>query len=359
MKKIISIVLIIILLVSFSGCSNDVIYNKYTNSFFGTFDTITQIVGYAETQKEFDLYAKNIQDRFLELHKLFDKYKNYEGINNIKTINDKAGKEPVKVGQEIIDLINFSKMMYANTNQKTNIAFGPVISVWSEYRDLAESDPENAKIPPMKDLLAANKHVDINKIIVNENDSTVFLEDPEMSIDVGAVAKGFATEMVVQEMLEKGFNSFVISAGGNIRSVNKPLEKIKDRWAIGIQNPDKHIFGDGSNVLETVFVNNATVVSSGDYQRYYYVGDKRIHHIIDPDTLMPGEYYRAINVITEDSGYGDYYSTELFLLPFEESRALAESIDNLDVLWVFADGRIEMTEGFKKVAKSQGAKIKD
>lgn len=358
-RKISLIILILVLLVNISGCSDEVVYNKYSNSFFDSFDTITQVIGYAQTEDEFNQYASDIHDRFLELHKLFDKYNNYEGINNIKTINDNAGKEPVVVEQEIMDLILFSKMMYKETNQKTNIAFGPVISIWSQYRDMAEADPADAQLPPMESLLEANKHTDMDKIIVNEDDNTIFLEDPEMSIDVGAVAKGFATEIVVQEMIEKGFDSWIISAGGNIRSINKPMEDIKDRWAIGIQNPDKEIFGDGGNILDTVFLNNAAVVSSGDYQRYYYVGDRRIHHIISPDTLMPADHFRAVNVITDEAGYGDYYSTELFLLPYEESRALAESKDNLEAIWIFADGSIQMTEGFKKVAKSQGASIND
>ncbi len=351
--------MILVLAITISGCSDKKVYNKYSYTFFDTFDTVTQIIGYTKTQEEFDKYAKDINDRFLELHKLYDKYNNYDGINNIKTINDNAGKKPVQVEQEIIDLIKFSKMMYNDSRQKTNIALGAVLSIWSKYRDIAEADPADAQLPPMEDLLEANAHTDIDKIIVNENDNTIFLEDPEMSIDVGAVAKGFATELVVQEMIEKGFDSWIISAGGNIRSINKPMEDIKDRWAIGIQNPDKQIFGDGSNILDTVFLNNAAVVGSGDYQRYYYVGDKKIHHIISPDTLMPAGYYRAVNVITKDAGYGDYYSTELFLLPYEESRALAESKDNLEAIWIFVDGTIEMTEGFKKVAKSQGATIND
>ncbi len=358
-RKISFILLILVLLIIISACSDKKEYDKYSYTIFDSFDTITQIIGYTETREEFDEYAKDIHDRFLELHKLFDKFNNYDGINNIKTINDNAGKEPVQVEQEIIDLILFSKRMYRETNQKTNIALGAVTSIWYKYRELAEADPEDAQLPPMEDLLEASEHTDIDKIIVNENDSTIFLEDAEMSIDVGAVAKGFATEITVQEMIEKGFDSWIISAGGNIRSVNKPMEDIKDKWTIGIQNPDKQIFGDGSNVLDAVFLNNAAVVSSGDYQRYYYVGDKRIHHIISPDTLMPADYYRAINVITNDAGYGDYYSTELFLLPYNESRALAESKDNLEAIWIFADGTIEMTEGFKKVAKSQGATIND
>ena len=360
MKRKISFSLIIIVLITtISACSSKVIYKKHMSTFIDTFDTVTQVIGYTKSQEEFNQYTEAIHDRFLELHKLFDKYNNYDGINNIKTINDNAGIKPVLVEQEIIDLILFSKKMYRDTNKKTNIAFGAVISIWSEYRDIAELNPADAQLPPMEDLLEANKHTDINQIIINENDHTIFLEDPKMSIDVGAVAKGFATEVVAQEIIEKGFDSWIISAGGNIRTFNKPMEDRKDRWAVGIQNPDKEIFGDGGNVLDTVFVNDATVVSSGDYQRYYYVGDKRMHHIISPDTLMPGDYYRAVNVITENSGYGDYYSTELFLLPYEQSRALAESIENLEAIWMFADGSIEMTEGYKKIAQSQGASIND
>jgi thiamine biosynthesis lipoprotein len=358
-RKIRTILAILVLVTTISGCSDRVVYNKYSNTFFDSFDTVTQIIGYTQTEEEFSLYAVDIHDRFLELHKLFDKYNNYDGINNIKTINDNAGIKPVKVKPEIMDLIVFSKQMYKDTNQKTNIAFGSVLSIWSDYREMAEADPADAKLPPMEQLLEANKHTDIDKVIVNENDSTIFLEDPDIKIDVGAVAKGFATEIVVKEMIEKGLDSWIISAGGNIRSVNKPMEETKDRWAIGIQNPDKEIFGDGGNILDTVFLNNAAVVSSGDYQRYYYVGDKRIHHIISPDTLMPADYYRAVNVITDDAGYGDYYSTEIFLLPYEQSRALVESKENLEAVWIFADGTMEMTEGFKKVSKSQGAIIND
>lgn len=353
------ILLIIGITTSLIACSSQVNYNKYSNSFFDSFDTITQVIGYTQSQEEFDKYASQIHDRFLELHKLYDKYNNYEGINNIKTINDMAGKEPVVVEKDLMDLIIFSKKMYEDTRQKTNIAFGSVLNIWSDYRDMAESDPENASLPPMEDLIEASKHTDINKVIINEEESTIYLEDPLMSLDVGAVAKGFATEIVVKEMIEKGFDSWIISAGGNIRTINKPMDPSKDRWAVGIQNPDKEIFGDGGNILDTVFLNNATVVSSGDYQRYYYVGDKRIHHIISPGTLMPAENYRAVNIITNDSGLGDYYSTEIFLLPFEESKALAESIEDLDVIWIFADGTIEMTDGYKKVSKSQGASIKD
>lgn len=355
MKKISLFLTIAVLASMLSGCSGGVAYNRFNDTFFDSFDTVTQIIGYTKTQEEFDQYITQIHDRMLELHKMYDKYNDYDGINNIKTINDNAGKEPVKVSKEIIDLINFSKEMYKDTNQKTNIAFGAVLKIWSEYRDDAEFDPTNAKIPPMEILQEASEHTDLDKVIVDEENMTVFLEDPEMSLDVGAVAKGFATEIIVDEMVEKGFDSWIISAGGNIRAVGQPKDPAKDKWGIGIQNPDKSVFGDGSNILDTVFMNDVSVVSSGDYQRYYVVDGQRIHHIIDPETLMPASHYRAINVVIEDSGLADFYSTEAFLLPYEESRELVESVEGLEAIWVFADGNIEMTEGFMAISRSGGA----
>ncbi len=97
-----------------------------------------------------------------------------------------------------------------------------------------------------------------------------------------------------------------------------------------------------------MFIKDASVVSSGDYQRYYIVGDMRVHHIIDPKTLMPGDYYRAVTVVTADSGLADLLSTSIFLLPFDESLELVKSIEGVEAIWVMKDGTVESTEGMKK-----------
>ena len=112
---------------------------------------------------------------------------------------------------------------------------------------------------------------------------------------------------------------------------------------------------DTGNVLETVFVKDLSVVSSGDYQRFFVVDDKVYHHIIDPNTLMPGDYYRALTIVTPDSGVADFLSTSAFLLPLEESKALIESLDDTEAFWVMNDGTIETTEGMDKIMLSKGA----
>lgn len=353
MKRNLTIITALILIITiFTSCErNKNIYQKYNESFFDTFDSLTQVVGYAKSEEEFKLYMDKIHSRFLELHKLFNIYNDYEGINNIKTINDNAGIKPVKVEKEIIDLILFSKEWYLRTGGSTNIAMGPVLEIWHDYREQGLDDPLNAKLPPMNKLIEASKYTDINKVIIDIQNSTIYLEEKQMSLDVGAVAKGFATEIVAKEIMADGFVSGIISPGGNVRVLNKPLDGIRENWGISIQNPDKFLSVEGDNFLGNVYLNNAAVVSSGDYQRYYYVEDKAYHHLIDPKTLMPGDYFRSVNVIAADSGIADFLSTSIFLMPYEQGKKLIEGLDNVEALWVMKDGKVEMTEGMKKIFK--------
>lgn len=359
MRRIITLLIAVIIVVgTLSGCQiiNKSKYSKYSDTFFDTFDTLTQFIGYTKSEEEYKGYYEKVHLRFQELHKLYDIYNAYEGINNIKTINDNAGKAPVKVDKDIIDLILFAKEWNKRTNGQTNIAMGSVLSIWHNYREAGRLDPEAAKLPPMEALQKAAMHTDIDKVIVNMENSTVFLDDKGMSLDVGAIAKGYATEIVAREIMAAGLESGMISAGGNVRALGKPNDGVRERWGIGIQNPKKTtVSDDQSNLLDVIFLNNASVVSSGDYERYYVVNDKRYHHLIDTETLMPGEFYQAVTIVTEDSGVADALSTAIFLMPFEESRALVESLEGVEVVWVMKDGKVEATEGMKKIMKSHGA----
>ncbi|HHV94307.1 MAG TPA: FAD:protein FMN transferase [Firmicutes bacterium] len=328
-------------------------YEKYTDSFFDTFDTVVVVVAYTRSQEEFNHYFNKIHQRFQQLHKLYDIYREYPGMNNLKTVNDNAGIRPVKVDREIIDLILFAKELHRQTAGKTNIAMGAVLRIWHEYREAGRNDPETAALPPMAELREAMQHTDINQVIVDEENSTVYLADRYMSLDVGAVAKGYAAELVMREMAAQGLKSAMISAGGNIRTLGKPLDGIRERWGVGIQDPRQSIFSEDS-LLDVVFINDGAVVSSGDYQRYYTVDGKRYHHLIDPDTLLPAEHYRSVTVVTEDSGIADFLSTELFLLPWPESRKLAERL-GVKALWVMHDGTVETTEEMRRIMRSHGA----
>lgn len=359
MRKL-SAFIIIILVAGFflAGCQRGQggEYRKYSDGFFDCFNTLINVTAYTKSEQEFESHYERIKNRFEELHRLYDIYNDYEGINNIKTINDNAGIKPVKVDKEIIDLVVFAKEWYERTGGKVNIAMGAVLKIWHEYRQEGLDHPERAKVPPMEKLKEAARHTDINKVIVDQEEGTIFLADKAMSLDVGAVAKGFAAEIAAREAVEQGLSSAIINAGGNMCIIGKPLDGIRGLWGIGIQDPDKFIVSDdGSNIMDTLFVKDTSVVSSGVYQRYYFVGEKMYHHLIDPDTLMPGEHSKAVTVVTEDSGMADLFSTAVFLMPYQEGREFVEGLDGVEAVWVLQDGRVEATDGMKKMLKSYGA----
>jgi len=330
-------------------------YEKYTESMLDVFDTVITLVAYTKDEAEFDRYYDYAYDRLHQLHKLYDFYNSYDGINNVVTINQNAGKAPVEADKDLIRMLKFAKDMAEKTGGRTNVAMGSVLSIWHDYREEGIDDPENARLPGMSALEEASRHTDISRMLIDEEAGTVYLEDPLMRLDVGAVAKGYATEIVAEELAEMGMVSGIISSGGNIRAIGKPLDGIRQRWGVGIQDPDKSIFlGSDEDLLDVVYINDGAVASSGDYQRYYIVDDIIYHHIIDPDTLMPANYYRAVTVLTDDAGLADFMSTALFLLPLDESRQLAKDM-GVEAYWVLPDGSKDATEGMLKRLRSTGA----
>ena len=102
---------------------------------------------------------------------------------------------------------------------------------------------------------------------------------------------------------------------------------------------------------EILFLTNASVVTSGDYQRFYIVDGQRYHHLIDPDTLMPDTEFRSVSIITKDSGYADLLSTAAFLMPYDESRAFIESLDGVEALWCTTDGQLVTSSGWSSHEK--------
>lgn len=354
MKKILLFVLCFALSLPLIGCQTKP--KKYSGEFLDTFDTSVIIMAYAQSDEEFDEIYRIVYDTFSELNKLYDIYHDYEGINNIKTINDNAGVMPVEVDARIIDLLKLSKEWYAKTDGTVNVAMGSVLRIWHDYREAGEYDPFTAQLPPIDMLENAMQHADIEQVIIDEQASTVYLNDNQLRLDVGAVAKGYATEIAADRLIEKGYDSVLISAGGNVRAIGTPKDGIRSKWGVGIKDPDSPLAGstDESNLLDVAFVANLSVVSSGVYERFYTVDGVNYHHLIDPETLMPADYYKAVTVVLEDSAQADLLSTALFLLPPEESLQYAENIEGVEALWVMTDNDIIMTPGMKTMLRDMG-----
>ena len=343
-----------------TGCSKK--YELMSHYITGPFDTITTYMSYVSSEDEFNEQCDYIEEQLNYYDQLFDKYNTYNGMNNLKTINDNAGKKAIEVDQPLIDLLNLSIERNRKISSKVNIAFGSVINIWHDYREEAESHDGVGTVPSDEELEKANQHTSIDSIEIDEKKKTVYINDALASIDVGATAKGYAIELIKDGLIEMGVDNFLLSGGGNVashgqRKIQKEgefyLDDCADKFCVGIESPQDGNYAasadDPDSENEAVLVvQGESIVTSGDYQRFYQdVNGVRYHHLIDPETLYPAVHFRSVSIITEDSGLADFLSSAVFLMEYEEGLKLVNSLDGVEAIWLLEDGKIKMSDGLK------------
>ncbi len=322
-------------------------YQRYSTVYYDTFDTVTTVIAYCASQEEFDRQMEALHADLVAYNQLYDIYNDYDGVSNIKTINDNAGVAPVKVDEKIIAMLQEAVRMYGVTNKQTNIAMGSVLNLWHEHREAADDSPLHSTLPTDAELQAAAQHTDIANLVIDEAAGTVYLTDPDMSLDVGSCGKGYACEMVAQAAEARGLTSALISVGGNLRAIGEKPGGIP--WTAGVEDPwnASSVYSSSDSYVSAVSMDgNMALVTSGDYQRYYEVDGVRYCHLIDPDTLYPATYFSSVTVRTADSGLADCLSTGLFCMSLEDGQALVESMDGVEALWCEPDGTIVASSGW-------------
>ena len=297
---------------------------------FTYFDTVSTLYDYSGlNNSEFTKLCENVKKSLQKHHELFDIYNEYPDLVNLATINNLAGKGPIRVKKEIIELLLYSKEMYSLTGGKINVAFGSVLKIWHDYRT------NGTEVPDIAILKEAALHTDINDLIIDEENLTVELSDPLMSLDVGAIAKGYAVEMIAKELEEGGFSHTVIDVGGNLRAIG--AKKDGSGWKSGVKNPkDKN----GEYVYFHNLKNEA-MSTSGGYERFYTVNEVRYHHIINPDTLMPENYYLSVTVIAPSSALSDSLSTAVFNMNYDDAELFAKKLQNVKIILVLPSGEVK------------------
>lgn len=314
-----------------------------TKTYYEYFDTVSYISSYreGESEAEFSETCSRLEDIMRKYNRLLDIYHEYEGENNLATVNKSAGITPVKVSSELIELLSYGKEVYALTDGEVNIAMGAVLSLWHESRTAAEKG--NAAIPSNEALREAAEHISIDSIEIDVENMIVYINDPKVSIDIGAIGKGYVAERCAELLEEEGIDAYVLNLGGNIRTVGtKPNG---EGWVTGITDPE-----DTDGFATRLVLSDTSCVTSGSYQRYFTVGGKKYHHIIDKDTLYPSEYFTSVTVITQDSAVADVLSTALFSMSYEEGLDLCRRIGGVEAIWIRIDGKMLTTEGVNAIS---------
>ena len=340
--KIILSLLAILALVPLGGCAprQQEAPKAQGKVYFSYFDTVSYVYSYAgDSAETFKARSADASAVLREYHQLFDIYHEYAGIANLCTVNRQAGGEPVTVDQKLIDFLLYARDMYEKTQGKMNVMLGAVLRLWHDCREQAAEDPASAHLPDADALSEAARHTDIGSLEIDPEKRTVRISDPAASIDVGALGKGYATEMAARALAAAGADSYVLNIGGNIRIIGTKPDGTG--WPTGIRNPKD----ESGEFAATLYLANTSCSTSGVYERYFVVDGRRYHHIINPDTLYPAEYYASVIIVTPDSGYADALSTALFCLPFEEGMQLVQALGDAEALWIFPNGEIRYTPG--------------
>lgn len=283
------------------------------------------------------LYESNAgkaDDIFSYIYELDSEISRYTDGSYIDMINDSAGISPVQVPDEIYSLIESTVVMAEETEGLFNPAIGPLTALWG-------IGTEDARIPSDDEIAAVLPILDWRSIILDDEERSVFLKEKGMSLDLGAVGKGWAADMVQGYLESLSIEHAIVNLGGNILLVGGKEDG--SGWNVGIKDPE-----NTSSVFMRLSIEDGTVITSGGYQRYIEKDGVIYHHILDSRTGYPFTTdILSATVINPSGMLGDMLSTVLFAAGSEKAEAIA-SQHGVRAILKLEDGRIidtDSTEG--------------
>ena len=252
--------------------------------------------------------VSQITEEINRLNGLFD---DFNPNSEISIINNKAGISSVKVSSDTIDILEKSKEMYAKTYGKFNVMVGPLMELWGfkngDYR-----------VPTKEQIDEVLKLTDINDLVIDKVNGTVFLKKTGERLDLGGIAKGYTLDKIYAILKANNAKRAVINMGGNVLVYS---DNPKETFNVGIKHPRD------SGVIAVLKVKSGTfIATSGDYERYFIENGKRYCHIIDPLTGYPADLLTSATAVTNNGYSGDVLSTAFFILGEEKSLALAKDL---------------------------------
>lgn len=322
-NQILILLMVSLLFSSLTGCGKNQEPITKTGLYFNTVVTLTI----------YDQKKSNVLD---DCFALCNKYENMfsktVSESDVYKINHSSGK-PTEVSDETIYLLQTMSTYSELTNGMVDVTVAPLSNLW----DFTGDDPSVPSDSEIKQLLP---HINYKNIVISDN--TVTLLDPEASIDLGCVAKGYIADQLKELLLSEHVDSALINLGGNILAVgNKPDGT---PFRVGIQRP----FSDRNDSITTLTVTDLSVVSSGVYERYFYENNICYHHLLDTKTGYPKETnLLGVTILSQSSTTGDALSTTCFLLGLEGGMELIEQLDDIEAIFITDDYQLHYSSGLQ------------
>jgi len=268
-----------------------------------------------------------------EVEKLEKLFSFFSADSEVSLVNKNAGVAGVKVSPEIIYILDRAIIVSKNTHGAFDITIGPVIMLYDFYKEIRPGERAIKKNLPL---------VNYKDIVINRDDSTVFLKKKGMLIDLGGIAKGYAADRVVDSLKKHGIKAGLVSVAGDIRTFgNKPDGR---PWKIGIRNPRAK--GAEDDIMAIIELSDMAISTSGDYERYFVQDGKRYHHLLNPKTGYPAEGCQSVSVIAGESTFSDAFATGIFILGPEKGLKVLAAM-GFDGVIVDSRGKIHITANIR------------
>lgn len=276
-----------------------------------------------------------IEEAIDRLSTIDNKMSVFKEFSEVSMINKKAGISSQEVSKDTYFVIK-KAVEYSELSEGTfDPTIRPIIGLW-------RIGSENPRIPSKDEIAKKLKLVNYEDIILNERNNSIGLKHEKQAIDVGGIAKGYAADEVKKVFKNNKVKSALIDLGGNIFALGKKPDKTL--WKVGIQNP----FNTRGEHVGVISVENKSIVTSGNYERYFMKDGKVYHHIIDPQTGYPSESeIISATIISDYSIDGDGLSTGVYIMGIEKSIKLIESLKGIDAIFITQNKEIYVTSGIK------------
>lgn len=280
-----------------------------------------------------------VLDAIVELLKKYEhRFSANSDTSELMTINKNAGIAPVVVHPELFELIQIGREHSLAKNSLLNIAIGPLIQTWRIGFD-------DAKVPADEDIQSLLAITNPQDITLDDTKKAVYLTKKGMKIDLGALAKGYIADRIIDYLGEINAQSALINLGGNLVTFGPQMKRDDLLWRIGIQNPIE-TRGQSQIILK---VPNKSVVTSGIYERNLIDNGQTFHHIFNPDTGYPvATDLASLTIISDLSVDGEIWTTRLFGQTPHEILTMVSKTPHIECLLISQDGEINYSDGLQK-----------
>ncbi len=326
-NSVLFITLIVFLLAKFSYSSHAINLFKFQQIFMGT---IVEIVLIGE---DYNKAEKATSMAFQEIGRIEKLMSPWIEDSDVSKINRFAGKQWVRVSPDTLFVIKKSIEISKSTNGGFDITIGPLIRLWRNA--ISKGSP-----PPKGELKRLLDLVGFKDILIDQ-EGKILLKKEGMSIDLGGIAKGYAVDRAFELLRRLGYRNLIVNAGGDLRVGGTKFEK---PWSIGIQDPR-----NSEKLIAKISLSDASIATSGDYEKYFFYQGKRYHHIINPENGMPAEGCRSVSVISKEAIFSDAMATAIFVLGPEKGFRLCQDTKGMECMIIDNDGNINITPGLKEI----------